>query len=206
MDREAQSSATEETKRARACLRAYMGRLHRGMNRLVGLLFVAWAASQCVWLSYVVAGVGWSDAYQKGAVGAVFWSIVKFAVAAGLVWIGSRPALRIVYGELIENGVVVPCRITQGPDFVLARLFGGALDLALLDMLLGRLVPARLVSFELHLDGNRSVRQVGAMYPDEIPRELDEGFQALVVADRPDKFSWLVREKRGAREGTQRRR
>ena len=190
----------ERTLQARQLLQTYLVRLSRGVQRVTAALTVFWSLSQLVWLFYIVTGVGVEQAWQGGAFGAAIWSIVKFAVVAIAVILGAFPAVRWSYADLLRRGIAVPAKITLGPDFVLARLFGGALDILLLDTLAGHLVPARLVNFEVEIDSHRYGDLTGAMYPDEVA----EGYEndddppfALVDPETPSRRAWLIRRRVG---------
>jgi hypothetical protein len=164
---------------------------------MVIALVVLWALTQIVWLISTVGGVGFGRAWQGGAFGRVVWSVVKMGAVGAIVWASSGPLLRVVYGELIERGVVVNARIIQGPDFVLARVLGGALDVMVLDRLLGMLIPCRITNFSYEYEGVVHTHQAGFLYPDETASSgADDGAaQVLVDPGRPDARAWLIRRR-----------
>jgi hypothetical protein len=190
------------TAQARQLLQTYLVRLSRGIQRVAVALAIFWSLSQLVWLVRIVTGVGVDHAWHGGAFGSALWNIVKFTVVAIVVIVGALPAVRWSYADLLRRGIAVPAKIARGPDFVLARLFGGALDILLLDTLLGHAVPARLVNFEVDIDSHRYGDLTGAMYPDEVA----EGYEndddppfALVDPENPSRRAWLIRRRVGQR-------
>jgi hypothetical protein len=182
-------------RRARASLEVHQRRFAVGVVKLVGAILVLWVLAQLVWLMRVVGAVGVSRAWQSDAFGGVIHSVVSMAVVAVVLGAATGPLLRHYFAGALERGVVVQAKITRGPDPVLARLSGGALDIAVLDRVLGFFVPLRVTSFEMEV-GGRSYRELTAfLYPDQTPVAHESGGGVLVLVDpqRPATRAWLVR-------------
>jgi hypothetical protein len=178
----------ERTQRARAALERTLERLARGGARVATVLLLLAIVAEAIWALRLAAELG----PGRGLLGAFFRTALALAAAIVIVRLALLPVLRAIHAAILEHGVLESVRITRGPEPLSARFARpGAGALGVVEGLLGRALPTRVVSYRAPAS---RFDDAGFLYSDQqlVTDGAQEGF-ALVDPRRPGR-RWLWRE------------
>ena len=187
----------ESSEVARRALARSLGKTAAGAARVALGLAIFGAVVDVVSYARLPEGAG-----GQGATGALVWRLLGQVVLVAVVRATMSPGLHMIYRDLLTRGQLVDARVTAGPMRLAERFASGGSSaravqtvVAIVEMLVGRFLPTRVVTFEITHDGRSHGGLSGALRADEAIVDTTHA-QALIDPARPTR-AWLAREPGG---------